>query len=297
MHVQSLSVCVPAGCPNNCKFCVAHMREEVYKNQIEGNKAFRDLYKHDFKRRLEFARDNGCNTVVLTGNGEPLMNRRFLEDFFEWNNSLARPFRWIDLQTSGVTLIDYNQPVGGPQPVLRWLRNAGLSTIALSLSSTISVENANYNGTPQNIKVHIVRVCEEIKRYDFNLRLSLNMTDAFDHLSGHDIFKQCKYLGANQVTFRMLYESGEDTEQDKWIREHKVASDVEESIINYIHKNGRRLERLPFGALRYAVDGMSVVVDRDCMSTEEENEVIRYLILRPDCKLYSKWDETGSLIF
>jgi hypothetical protein len=272
------------------------MRAEDYNNQIEGNKAFRDLYKHDFKRRLEFARDNGCNTVVLTGNGEPLMNRRFLEDFFEWNNSLARPFRWIDLQTSGVSLIDYDQP-GSPQPTLRWLRNAGLSTIALSISSMDSVQNAEYNGTPKGMWVKISPLCEEIKRYDFNLRLSLNMTDAFDSFSGQEIFEWCKSVGANQVTFRMLYESGNDTEEDEWIRKHKVASDVDGSVLHYIHENGRKLERLPFGAIRYAVDDMSVVVDRDCMSEEEGKEVIRYLVLRPDCKLYSKWDEPGSLIF
>ena len=35
MEVQSLSICVPGGCPNNCKFCVSKMHDETYPNQIE----------------------------------------------------------------------------------------------------------------------------------------------------------------------------------------------------------------------------------------------------------------------
>lgn len=41
---------------------------------------------------------------------------------------------------------------------------------------------------------------------------------------------------------------------------------------------------------------MSTVLDEDCMS-EEAKESVKYLILRPNCKLYSKWDDKGSLVF
>ena len=58
----------------------------------------------------------------------------------------------------------------------------------------------------------------------------------------------------------------------------------------------RSLERLPFGALRYSVDGISTVVDDDCMN-QEVKDTLKYLILRPDCKLYTKWDDAGSLLF
>ena len=106
MEVQSLSVCVPGGCPNNCKFCVSQMHPSPYIDQIEKNTRFRDLYERDYMRRLQFARDNGCNTVILTGDGEPLMNDRFLKDFAHWNGTIQSPFRWVEIQTSGVTLDD-----------------------------------------------------------------------------------------------------------------------------------------------------------------------------------------------
>ena len=44
--------------------------------------------------------------------------------------------------------------------------------------------------------------------------------------------------------------------------------------------------------------GISTVLDDDCMSKNNTNDgVIRYLILREDGKLYSQWDDKGSLIF
>jgi len=310
MQIQSLSICVPAGCPNNCKFCVSQMKRDRYTNQIEGNKAFRDLYKKDYKTRLEFSRDNGCNTLVLTGDGEPMANRKFIEDILEWNSYLSSPFRHIDLQTCGVGLVDCHTEPDSPQPTLRWLRNAGVTTIALSISALDDDTNAEYNGTPEKMKVDIRRTCEEIKRYDFNLRLSLNMTDAFNDIEprtksevtlgmvrGGLLFRRIKDLGANQATFRILYESDEETEQNLWIRDHKASDAVYGDIIGYIQDVGRKLERLPFGTVRCAVDDMSVVVDDDCMAKAEDKEVIRYLVLRPDCRLYSKWDEKGSLIF
>lgn len=289
MQIQSLSVDVPAKCPNNCYFCVAKMNQEDYANQIEKNLRFRQLYKDDYKKRLLFARDNGCNTVILTGNGEPLMNRTFLEDFGEWNNNLPLAFRWIELQTSGVMLGDEK---------LRFLRNSvGVSTISLSISDIFSSKNnAEYNRTPDKLVVDIEVLCKEIKRYDFNLRLSLNMTDFYNERSAEDIFNRSKLLGADQITFRKLYLSKDETPQNEWIEKHRCDESVLLSIDEYIRKNGRALEKLSFGAIRYSVNEMSVVLDDDCMS-EAVKDTMKFMILRPNAKLYSKWDDKGSLIF
>lgn len=290
MQIQSLSVCVPAGCPNNCKFCVSKMHRGDYTNQIEDNKRFRDLYKTDYKERLAFARDNGCNTLMFTGDGEPMANQSFIEMVGEMNKGLEKPFRMLELQTSGVFINDES---------LRWMRNdVRINTISLSLSSLFDDDkNAEYNGTPNNIKVDISHICSEIKRYDFNLRLSLNMTDEYNNVDIKHIFKVCKSLGADQITFRKLYTSGNDTPQDKWINNHQVNPSFFTLLNQYIMANGRRLERLPFGAVRYSIDEMSVVVDDDCMSTSSDKEEIKYLILRENCKLYTKWDDKGSLLF
>ena len=290
MEVQSLSVCVPTPkCINNCAFCVSKMKENDYTNQIEKNKRFRDLYRKDYIKRLQFARDNGCNTVILTGDGEPLQNLRFLDDFSEWNERLTTPFHWIELQTSGILLND---------EMLRHLRNTvGVNTISLSLSNLFSSKNnAQVNRTPEQLQFDIRELCTEIKRYDFNLRLSLNMTNAYDTVPTEYIFDIAKKLGADQITFRVLYTSGTGVKEDEWIEANRSSLLTIEAIERHILTTGNKLEVLPFGATRYSVDGMSVVVDNDCMATEVK-ETIRYLVLRPNCKLYSRWDDKGSLIF
>lgn len=115
MKIQSLSVVVPNNkCINNCKFCVSKMHANDVKDQLNENLPFFDLYMNDYIKRLEFARDNGCNTVMLTGNSEPQQNRKFLSYFGMFMKMMNRPFRWVEMQTTGVLLDD---------PYLRFLRN------------------------------------------------------------------------------------------------------------------------------------------------------------------------------
>ena len=289
MKIQSLSVVVPnIKCINNCAFCVSKMHTEKYKNMINSNLPFYDLYQNDYIKRLEFARDNGCNTVMLTGNSEPQQNREFLQMFGTINRNLSKPFRWIEMQTTGVLLDD---------KYLRFLRNhVEITTISVSVSSFDNEINCLYNGTLEKRKVLIKNLCENIKKYDFNLRLSLNLTDSFNNFSPEDIFKYSKELGADQVTFRILYFQESQTEQGQWIKKHAADKELIENIKNYVQENGRPLERLDFGALKYSVDEISTVIDDDCMSTQEK-ETLKYLILRENCKLYSKWNDKGSLIF
>jgi len=195
-------------------------------------------------------------------------------------------FRWIEVQTSGVFL---------DNDMLSFLSGTvGVSTISLSLSSLDTGKNAAMNQTPDNLMFTVEGLCALIKAAGFNLRLSLNMNYTFDVIPLNEIFKSLKNLGADQVTFRRLYTSGTDCPQDRWIEDHGYESF--NALSTYIKQYGRPLERLPFGAMRYSVDGISTVVDDDCMSTEVK-DTVKYLILRPNCKLYTKWDDEGSLLF
>ncbi len=139
----------------------------------------------------------------------------------------------------------------------------------------------------------------EHKKYDFNLRLSVNLTDWFERMEGgvKGILGCAKdKLGADQITFRQLYVSGKGTPQDEWIRRHGASDKFKAEILSFIRENGRPLERLEFGAIKYSIAGMSTVYDDDCMSTEVKED-LKYLILRENCKLYSHWDDDASLIF
>ncbi|MGB2578176.1 hypothetical protein AAIR98_000867 [Elusimicrobium simillimum] len=290
MKIQSLSIVVPnKKCINNCAFCVSKMHTEDYKNQLEDNNRFFDLYIDDYKKRLLFARDNGCNTVILTGDTEPQQNKEFLKLFGTLNDSLPQPFRKVELQTTGVVLDD---------AYLRFLRNhVGVSTISVSMSNIFdSRANAKINGTPKALQVDIDKLCAEIKRYDFNLRVSVNMTSFYDNKHPFAIMSRLKELGADQVTFRKLYTAGKNTPQAKWIAENKPAKSTLTGITSFIQSTGKPIRLLEYGQTLYSVMDMATVVDNDCMAKEVKEE-LKYVILRPDCKLYSQWDDKASLIF
>ncbi len=293
MKIQSLSIVVPnKKCINKCKFCVSRMHNEDYKNQMDCNLPFYDLYYKDYINRLEYARDNGCNTVMLTGNSEPQQNRHFLMLFGIMNQNLKNPFKTIEMQTTGAGL---------DEGYLRFLRNhVGVTTISLSVSSFEDDTNNYIIQTPKTKQIKLIKMIELIKKYDFNLRLSLNMNELmfkFNHIEKFKgDFNYLKELGIDQITFRKLYGEGEN-EEHEWIDRHTINTiHILPRIEQYIKKNGRELSILPYGAVQYEIHGMSVVVDNDCMSTEVKEE-FKYLILREDCKLYSKWDSKASLIF
>ena len=292
MVIQSLSVVVPAEkCINNCKFCVACMNDDnkLYKNQMDSNLPFYDLYHADYLKRLNFCRDNDCNTVMLTGNAEPQQNRNFLTMFGNCMHEMEKPYRWIEMQTTGA-LID--------RDYLRFLRNhVGISTISLSVSSFNNDKNKEIiSMNCGNVPFDLENLCRNIKDYDFNLRLSLNLNSEFDAYTAHDLFHVAGLLGADQITFRVLYTSGNDTPQDKWIAENNVRADMSKEIADYIAKEGVTLGKLEYGQTKYSVNGMTTVLDDDSMSQVPKSEM-KYLILRPNCKLYSRWEDKASLIF
>ncbi len=307
MEIQSLSIVVPGGCINNCPCCVSklHTDTDTYENQLEENYQFEALYSSDFKDALEFARDNGCNAMMYTGDGEPLMNKGFMRKVVEINNQLTKPFRWNEIQTTGVFLLE--KAKNGGEKNLRWLRDyVRIKMISLSVFNPFdSDENAKCT-RPKSPKayVDIDATCAAIKKYNFGLRLSINLYNYYDGLDPAKIFEKAKQLGANQITFRVLYnvdnpQTPAEKEINDWIIANKCSEDTIQSINEYIKYHGRPLERLPFGAIRYSVHGMSCVVDDDCMDskTEEIKNQVKYLILRPDCKLYTRWDDEGSMLF
>ena len=290
---QSLSICVPGkACINRCKYCVACMHTDVYKNQMDENLPFYDLYLEDYIRRMIFAKENDANIMMITGDIEPLQNREFLMTLSLINNFVlpqkgCTSFNWIELQTSGAT---FNNNYA------RFLRNTvGVSVLSLSLSSFDDNDNNEISGIRGKNKVCIEEVCHIAKEYDFTLRLSLNMNKMMLN-SVEKIFEKCKELGADQITFRKLYVEGEN-EQSLWIKENAVEPAVFEEINQYIRENGRLIDILPYGYEQYSVEDMSVVIDMDCMNEQKsQKQVSKYFVLRPNCKIYNGWQKE-DLIF
>lgn len=294
MKIQSLSVVVPTKrCINDCAFCVSKMHFEDYTNVVQNyiTDGQPNWNAAHYAKRLEFARDNGCNTVILTGTGEPQQNMEFLKFFGAINCALEKPFRKIEIQTTGVGI--------SKEDLLFFYNDVGITTVSISVSSFISDTNGRYNGTHPKAQVHLTEFCKQIKEIGMNVRLSCNLTDAFDGYKDNpkNFFLACKeFFDADQITLRVLYSNDKDSPQAQWIKEHGALPETAYALKQYIIHHGRQLEKMDYGYIKYSVLGMGIVLDDDCMSTEVKDSY-KYLILRPDCKLYSKWDDKGSLIF
>jgi len=290
MKIQSLSVCVPGDkCINDCLCCVSKMNaaNKIYKNQLENNVAFYDLYLNDFMKRLEFCRSNGCNTVMLTGSVEPQQNMSFLRDFGIMLRLMKDPFPIIEMQTTGATINEEK---------LRFFRNhIGISTISLSLFSFDEMENQDCRNS--NLEVDITNICHLIKKYDFNLRLSLNLTKHFEQ-AVPIILDTCKKLGADQITFRRLYDADDGSPESEWTKRNEISRIADNQLLNYL-QNFPVIRRLETNNIVRSIDGMSVSFDGDCMDKRNEDisDSFKYLIVRPNGKLYSAWDDPASLIF
>jgi MoaA/NifB/PqqE/SkfB family radical SAM enzyme len=304
MEAKNISISVPAGCPNKCPFCVAEQHDNTYENKIgcrkpEEGEDSRDFERagYEYQRRLDFATKQGVASALITGTGEPLMNMDFIVNFAKMNKSLHKPFDWIELQTSGVKLSDTYDKFYGTT-YLEFLRDSvGVSTIALSVCDIFSSRNnAKIMGISEKSYYNLDELCHAIKDAGMNLRLSLNMTDIYNNVQVEEIFKMAECLGADQLTFRKMFHSGDGGKEDTWIKDHLYSKWDE--LTNYIEEVGTPLHRLSFGPMKYSVNGISTVADWDCMSTTgNETATIRSLILRPNCKLYTHWGDKGSLIF
>ena len=308
MNIQSLSVVVPTKnkCVNNCKFCVSRTHTNPYCDRISQVVShyhlqpitIKDTIEYrDYFNRLQYARDNGCNVAILTGTGEPIQNPKFIDFFFKINSTLSTPFKSVEIQTTGVLL---------DEDVISHLRQIGVTTISFSISNIFDNDrNLDIIGCHPNLRFDLVETIKLVKKYDFNLRLSLNLIIDYDNYMVDQVIDRCKELGADQVTFRKLYKSDLNNEIDKWI-ENNASEIFYGDLIKYVKSNGKFLGVLPFGPSIYNIEEMAIVVDDNCMSVlmSDINNVVdvprdtyKYLILRENAKLYSHWETKSSLIF
>jgi len=255
----------------------------------------------DFYERLKFARDNGVNTVILTGvDGEILQNKPFLKLFNILNNLLPNPFSWIEAQTSGVMLEEPNPFISkySEEDNLQFLKDIGVKTISLSISDIFDNDNnAEITQIPKALRFNLDALCKEIKQRDFNLRLSLNLSDCYNVRLPQDFFDRAEQLEADQITFRVLYTSPDgNSEEDKWIYDHSIDLKMMDSINDFILDYGNLIGVLSFGAKKYGVHGISTVIDQDCMN-EDVKVTLKSIIVREDLSLYTKWDERASKLY
>lgn len=293
MNIQSLSIVVPnKECINKCPFCVSRMvNSNIYPNLMDINNEFYDHNVREYLKCMRYVADNSCHTAMLTGTSEPQQNKQFLATFALLHAQIDNPFHNIEMQTTGIMLNNN---------YLRFLRNfVGVRTIAISVNSIHDEVNMSMLGTSAaTFGFTLKSLCKSIKDYNFNLRLCCNLTGKFDedHNNFANVFKYFKEeLHADQITFREMYASNENTAQGEWLEKHSYSLEDKGRLVKFL-KDYPLIGETIYGSSIRDVNGMSVVYDDDCMGKKPKKDVLKYLILRPNCKLYSSWDSPASLV-
>ena len=218
---------------------------------------------------------------------------------------MDQPFPRMELQTTGVFLskteefIDENTgKVVVEYPNIRYILDGlHIDTVSLSVFDIFDdEENMRQQGTPKHLHFKLKELIDILKKYNINVRLSINMTSLYDEFSAEEIFARIKELGVHQITFRKLYHSDKHTPRDEWVKENSCEEWVLDDLNDYITAYGKARYFLPYGNRVWSIDGMSTVIDDDCMNKNNE-EVLKYAIIRENGKMYCQWDDEGSLIF
>lgn len=308
MNIQTISIVVPTkGCINNCPFCVSCMHDSEYEDKW--NEA-------QMMKRIRYATMNNVTTCIITGTGEPFQNVKFLNRLAMLFRKMEYPFPNVEFQTTGVFLSETEKDFDnfsyrkGDALIYKYLTvldSLGVNTVSISVADIFEDEiNNKITGIPEKLQFKLRDLISLLKSKGFNVRLSLNMLKRYDICDPEDIIKRCKDLDADQITFRTMYcPKTNFTPQAKWVSENSANALTIKKIKEYIqgtpvsgHQDGcgRLLYQLPFGPFVYSVYGMSVVMDDNCMG-RESSITLKYVILRENGKLYSQWDDEGSLIF
>lgn len=291
LEVKSLSIVVPQEpCINNCAYCIYEMQGERGGNCLSDDAPNYILSKADYMKRLVFARENGCNSLIITGQCEPQQHRHFLAKLGSMNQSLPNPFPIIDIQTTGAML---------DKDYLYFLRvGVGVTIITLQVSAFSDVINQKTIGMPAGGEIELGPLCHIIHDMGFVLRLSLHLTDYFNiyHDMPAQLFRDAKKMfHADQVVLRELSAKGSSS-QAQWIREHAASDDVVQLLKNHVLAKGKGLNMLESGKIRYSLMDMSIVMDTQRMPGTYSARDSRP-VLRANGRLYSRWDDEGSLIF
>ena len=262
-------------------------------------------------KRMKYAQLKGCTTVILTGSNEPQQDRRWLEGLYLAMQQLSEPFLNIEIQTTGALIdLDY----------LKFLKAMGVTTLAVSTFNIFDdVKNREIIECCDK-NLNLQKLCDDAYSIGLNVRICINITN---HVFTERFYKsiddfitskidvqieemqkqaaviltRCSQLHASQVTFRKMW-SNPGTPEADWIKEHCTFSETLITTVNdTVKANGTLLRTLPYGAKQYDYNGFSIVTDTDSMAKDQNNEAIKYYIIRENGKMYSLWDSPASLIF
>lgn len=278
MAIQSLSINLTKMtnygtliCDGKCPQCIA---KATWKTGVPNN----DLISLNLSKALNYAKLHGVDTVVFTGSVEPCICSELISLVCRVKDAGIPS---IEIQTNGYKISQDNYDL------LKKLKQAGLTTVAISVNHIDPIENNRRMGFKdnsynyKNLLTKIKSLGGILGRVSFNLTKGsffedrLSMLGLEEGMSFPEQFveqhfvpwaKEMSAIGAHQLTLRTMGKALNPLNTDEaravgqWVDDNPFPEDYRLAIFNYI-QNGKfpRLRRLYYGPYVYSFFGMTIV--------------------------------------
>ncbi len=293
MKIQTFSVVVGGNkCNAFCPYCVSKMTGSCTE--------FRDdINERNFHKSLQFARQSGVSTILLTGKGEPLLYPSQISRYLELISEYDFPF--VELQTNGIDLSILSR-----ETLKEWY-NLGLTTVSLSCVHWDDDKNREIFGKEYKSLKEYVDILYSNK---FFIRVNCVMLNDYikDIARVEEFTNICKRWGVHQFTVRPVVNNIDiDNIKDEkyaidasrklktynWIKNHFIETKKLDEIRRYFEDNGTLLLELAHGARVYDYKGQNISINT-CLTRTPDPEYIRQLIFFSNGSLYFDWEKMGA---
>lgn len=278
MRAQNLTISVPnRGCDKNCPYCISRMTGYTITNW--------NLMIQNYPKVIKLAEAANVTNVLLTGKGEPCLNKGELCALLIWFKDFP-----LELQTNGRWL---SNNIDG----IREMAGYGLNVLAISVDSLEEM-------------YQLRKVVNSCHRNGVVARITLNVTDKLRAgiVELSTMINGAREMEVDQLTIRKIIaprklvntQAAYDTKD--WI-EKNVHPD------HYVHlmKQLQDLahDQIPVREILfdherisvYDFDGLAVTAFEYCIQEHSGSEDIRSLIFEEDGHVYTAWNSKASILF
>lgn len=195
-------------CNKNCPFCIAKSAGKVYNKTIGCKNEFQNL-----KNILQNFENNDIrfNRLVISGNGEPSFYKE--EELIQIINSIEEHiniFNGIRIHTSGNIFYDKKK-----FELFNKISNIEFNILRIAFDSKTDMEILGYN--KDYTKTNLFKSANNIK-LDIALTNILEYSEFFNKITEYTK----KYPNIRNIRIKELLCGKEDSEQTRWIKEHKL---------------------------------------------------------------------------
>lgn len=279
INAENLTISIPGThCNKSCPYCISKITPDVSFNDL--------LYMRNLKKVKEFARIANVSSVLITGKGEPTLNKKFLEIVAREMNNFP-----LELQTNGLV---FNKPNWN-----HFLYDIGFNNISISLDFIKEYPE----DTLKRIKIFFD---DNSRMADMTIRLAINITDHVpeEYLDINFYVDLCSQYNVSQIIFRNIVNPGYINHKNKysdWINDNtkmKKYFEILNSFLKIVNKGDAYIIRnTKFGMSVYDYKGLSIALSNYCIQETNNTNDIRSLIYQVDGHLYMSWNSKASRIF